>query len=43
LVSARFQRVSEIVIHADFPRSAAGKALKRALREPYWKDRGRTI
>ncbi|MGZ5080510.1 MAG: class I adenylate-forming enzyme family protein [Usitatibacter sp.] len=42
-VSARYQRVSEVVIHADFPRSAAGKTLKRELRAPYWKDRGRTI
>ncbi|MEP7261085.1 MAG: AMP-binding protein, partial [Usitatibacter sp.] len=31
-VSARYQRVSEVVIHADFPRNAAGKTLKRELR-----------
>lgn len=42
-VSARYQRVLEVVIHADFPRSAAGKTLKRELREPYWKDLGRAI
>lgn len=42
-VSARYQRVSEVVIHADFPRSTAGKTLKRELREPYWKGRGRMI
>ncbi len=42
-VAARYQRVSGVVIHADFPRSAAGKTLKRELRAPYWKDRGRTI
>ena len=42
-VSARYQRVSEVVIMADFPRSAAGKTLKRELREPYWAGRGRNI
>jgi acyl-CoA synthetase (AMP-forming)/AMP-acid ligase II/carbonic anhydrase/acetyltransferase-like protein (isoleucine patch superfamily) len=35
-VGARYQRVSEVVIMSDFPRSAAGKTLKRELREPYW-------
>lgn len=28
---------------SDFPRSAAGKVLKRELREPCWKDRQRKI
>ena len=42
-VGARYQRVSEVVIMADFPRSAAGKTLKRELREPYWAGRGRNI
>lgn len=42
-VSARYQRVSEVVIHTDFPRNAAGKTLKRELREPYWKALGRAI
>lgn len=42
-VGARYQRVSEVVIMADFPRSAAGKTLKRELREPYWAGRGRKI
>jgi hypothetical protein len=28
---------------ADFPRSAAGKTLKRELRDPYWADRDRKI
>jgi acyl-CoA synthetase (AMP-forming)/AMP-acid ligase II len=27
----------------DFPRSAAGKVLKRELREPYWQGRERRI
>ena len=38
-VSARYQRVSEVVVHADFPRSTAGKTLKRELRAPYWRER----
>lgn len=42
-VSARYQRVSDVVIVADFPRSAAGKTLKRELREPYWAGSGRKI
>jgi long-chain acyl-CoA synthetase len=42
-ISARYQRVSEVAIMADFPRSAAGKTLKRELREPYWAGRGRKI
>jgi acyl-CoA synthetase (AMP-forming)/AMP-acid ligase II len=37
-VAAKFQRVSEVVIMADFPRNVAGKTLKRVMREPYWKD-----
>ena len=28
---------------ADFPRNAAGKTLKRELREPYWAQQGRRI
>lgn len=42
-VSARYQRVSEVVVMADFPRSVAGKTLKRELREPYWAEAGRNI
>jgi acyl-CoA synthetase (AMP-forming)/AMP-acid ligase II len=38
-VDARYQRVAEVVIVADFPRSAAGKTLKREMREPYWAGR----
>ncbi|MBI5900734.1 MAG: AMP-binding protein [Rhodocyclales bacterium] len=40
-VAARYQRVREVVILPAFPRNAAGKTLKRELREPYWS--GRTI
>jgi len=42
-VGARYQRVSGVVIMASFPRSAAGKTLKRELREPYWTRHGRQI
>lgn len=42
-VAARFQRVSEVVIMQDFPRSTAGKTLKREMRAPYWADHGRKI
>jgi acyl-CoA synthetase (AMP-forming)/AMP-acid ligase II len=38
-VDARNQRVCEVRIMEDFPRSAAGKTLKRILREPYWAGR----
>ena len=42
-VAARYQRVSEVVIMKDFPRSAAGKILKREMREPYWASRTKRI
>ena len=42
-VAARYQRVSEVVIMTDFPRSAAGKTLKREMREPYWAAREKRI
>ena len=35
-VDAKHQRVQAVVILEDFPRSSAGKTLKRVLREPYW-------
>jgi long-chain acyl-CoA synthetase len=34
-VSAKFQRVSDVLIVEDFPRNAAGKTLKRALQQRY--------
>ncbi|MCB0211064.1 MAG: AMP-binding protein [Anaerolineae bacterium] len=37
-VEARYQRISEVVIMDDFPRNAAGKTLKRVMREPYWAE-----
>jgi acyl-CoA synthetase (AMP-forming)/AMP-acid ligase II len=42
-VQAKYQRLSQVVIHEDFPRSAAGKTLKRELRQPYWAGRERNI
>ncbi|MES2148294.1 MAG: AMP-binding protein [Pseudomonadota bacterium] len=42
-VAARYQRVSEVVLVDDFPLSAAGKILKRTLREPYWRGRSSAI
>ena len=42
-VAARYQRLSAVVILEDFPRSVAGKTLKRELRDPYWCDTGRNI
>lgn len=42
-VGARYQRVSEVLVLPDFPRSAAGKTLKRELRAPYWAGHERKI
>ena len=35
-VDGKHQRVQEVVFMEDFPRSTAGKTLKREMREPYW-------
>jgi len=42
-VDARYQRVAQVVIMTDFPRSTAGKTLKREMREPYWAGREQKI
>lgn len=42
-VEARYQRVHAVVMKEDFPRSAAGKTLKRVMREEYWVDRDTRI
>lgn len=34
-VTARFQKVREVVIHQDFPLSVAGKTLRRVIRDDY--------
>ena len=42
-VAAKYQRLDQVVLFDDFPRNAAGKTLKRELREPFWAGRGRKI
>jgi len=42
-VAARYQRVREVTILPAFPRNAAGKTLKREMRDPYWEGRTRKI
>jgi acyl-CoA synthetase (AMP-forming)/AMP-acid ligase II len=42
-VDAKNQRVCAVTIVEDFPRSSAGKTLKRLLREPYWSGRDEKI
>ncbi len=36
-VGARYQQLREVVIRSEFPRNAAGKTLKRTMRDEYWK------
>ena len=38
-VGARYQRVSRVIVYAEFPRNAAGKILKREMRDPFWVGR----
>lgn len=38
-VGARYQRVSRVIVFAEFPRNAAGKILKREMRDPFWAGR----
>jgi len=42
-VLTEHQRVSAVVFMEDFPRSTAGKTLKREMREPYWAGRAARI
>ena len=42
-VAARYQQLCEVLILADFPRSSAGKTLKREMRAPYWAAKGANI
>ena len=42
-VAARYQRVDRVIIMKDFPRNAAGKTLKREMRDAYWEGRHRRI
>jgi long-chain acyl-CoA synthetase len=36
-VGARYQQLCAVVILSEFPRNAAGKTLKRLMRDEYWK------
>ncbi|MFZ5581161.1 MAG: AMP-binding enzyme [Pseudomonadota bacterium] len=42
-VAAKYQRLHSVEIVPDFPRNAAGKTLKRTLRDPWWAGRERQI
>jgi len=42
-VEAGYQRVHEVAIMEDFPRSVVGKTLKRVMREPYWVEQEKQI
>lgn len=42
-VEARYQKVSQVIIKHDFPRSVAGKTLKRQMRDEFWQDRDSKI
>ena len=42
-VAAKYQRVERVIVMQVFPRNAAGKTLKREMRDPFWKGRDRTI
>jgi acyl-CoA synthetase (AMP-forming)/AMP-acid ligase II len=37
-VSARFQKLSEVLVMASFPRSVAGKTLRRVIKQEYLSD-----
>lgn len=38
-VEARYQKLHDVIIKQDFPRSVAGKTLKRVMRDPFWEDK----
>ena len=40
---AGYKRPRSVDFVDEMPRTGTGKILKRALREPYWADTGRTI
>ncbi len=42
-VDGKHQRVQAVVFLEDFPRSTAGKTLKREMRAPYWVGRAARI
>lgn len=42
-VDSKLQRVNAVVFKEDFPRSTAGRTLKRVMRDPYWAGRDTRI
>ncbi len=42
-VGARYQQLCQVVVLPEFPRNAAGKTLKRVMRDEYWKGREAVI
>lgn len=38
-IEARYQRVSAVLIQETFPRNAAGKTLKRVMRDAFWQGK----
>jgi long-chain acyl-CoA synthetase len=42
-VGARYQQLCAVIIVAEFPRNAAGKTLKRLMRDEYWNGRATRI
>lgn len=42
-VEARYQKVAEVIVRDDFPRSVAGKTLKRLMRDEFWQERDSKI
>ena len=40
---ADYKAPREVSFHQEFPRDAAGKLIKRVLREPYWADRATRV
>ena len=42
-VEARYQKVSRVIIYDEFPRSVAGKTLKRLMRNEFWQAQGTSI
>lgn len=42
-IEARYQKLRDLVIKDDFPRSTAGKTLKRSMRDEFWEGRDSKI
>ena len=40
---ADYKAPREVSFHPEFPRDAAGKLIKRVLREPYWAGRATRV